>query len=31
VARAAGFSLVADRDDSELWRFNVASGATLGA
>lgn len=30
VARAAGFSLVAERDDSELWRFAEPSGATLG-
>jgi RimJ/RimL family protein N-acetyltransferase len=30
VARAAGFHLVAERDDTELWRFSATSGATLG-
>ncbi|MGH9275959.1 MAG: GNAT family N-acetyltransferase [Acidimicrobiales bacterium] len=31
VARAAGFELVGEAGDAELWRFTVASGATLGA
>jgi ribosomal-protein-alanine N-acetyltransferase len=31
VARAAGFALVADGDDVQLWRFRMPTGATLGA
>jgi RimJ/RimL family protein N-acetyltransferase len=30
VARSAGFALVGEVDGSQLWRFTVASGATLG-